>query len=71
MFETPKAMARWHCDGAVTPPIEEVTSAHDCTSFGSEVRIQWSLINVQSLESVAFSFNWHPVATGWRAGAPW
>jgi hypothetical protein len=24
------------------------------------------LINVQSLEPVAFSFNWHPGATGWQ-----
>jgi hypothetical protein len=25
-----------------------------------------ALINVQSLESVAFSFSWHPGATGWQ-----
>jgi hypothetical protein len=25
-----------------------------------------ALINVQSLESVAFSFSWHPDAAGWQ-----
>jgi hypothetical protein len=34
----------------------------------SAVRFVFSgaLINVQSLESVAFSFSWHPGATGWQ-----
>jgi hypothetical protein len=29
------------------------------------------LVNVQPLESVAFSFSWHPGATGWQVRRPW
>jgi hypothetical protein len=30
-----------------------------------------ALINVQSLESVAFSFSWHLGATGWQVRHGW
>jgi hypothetical protein len=39
------------------------------TAPASAVRFVFSgaLLNVQSLESVAFSFSWHPGAAGWKA----
>jgi hypothetical protein len=52
-------------------PIEEVTSwsPPHMIAPASAVRsvlCSGALINVQSLESVAFSFSWHPGATGWQ-----